>query len=123
MKRLANIASRVAAAYMSGWLKTVFRDLELLLTNGEGADRIVYRSYMTFEYGTSSKFHAFMVCSYTDDATGDTMYVGGNAYGKIGRTARAMAVSRGPSRSSVQGAVDKKERAKERKGYDIEFAE
>jgi predicted DNA-binding WGR domain protein len=123
MKRLANIASRVAAAFMSGWLKTVFRDLELLLTNGEGADRILSRSYMTFEYGTSSKFHAFMVCSYTDDVTGDTVYVGGNAYGRMGKTARAMAVARGASRGSVMAAVEKKERAKERKGYDMAFNE
>jgi predicted DNA-binding WGR domain protein len=123
MKRLANIAERVASAFMSGWLKGVFRDLELLLTNGEGADRIVYRSYLTYEYGTSSKYHAFMVCAYTDSATGDTMYVGGNAYGRIGKNPRAMVVAQGPSRTSVQSAVDKKERAKERKGYDLEFAE
>jgi hypothetical protein len=123
MNRLASIANRVATAYMSGWLKVVFRDLELLLTNGEGADKIMYRSYMTYEYGTSSKFHAFIVCSYTDDATGDTMYVGGNAYGRIGKTARAMAVARGASRSSVMSAVEKKERAKTGKGYDMEFSE
>ena len=122
MNRLASIAERVASSFMSGWLKTVFKDLELILTNGEGADRVFYRSYLTFEHGTSSKYHAFMVCSYTD-VSGETVYVGGNAYGRIGRMARAMAVSRGPSRSSVQSAVLKKERQKENKGYDMEFSE
>jgi hypothetical protein len=120
---LTSMVDRVAAAFMSGWLKTVFRDLELLLTDGEGADRVLYRSYLTFEYGTSSKYHAFMVCSYTDDATGDTVYVGGNGYGRIGRSARVIAVARGSSRSSVRSAVLKKERAKENKGYDMEFSE
>jgi len=122
MSRIARITNRVAVGVLSGWLRGVFQELEYLLTDGQGATNTIYRSYLTYEYGTSSKFHAFAVYEYTD-REGNTVYAGGNAYGRIGKSPKTIRIAKGTSRFGVESAVENKERAKARKGYDIQWSD
>ena len=56
-----------------------------------------------------------MVFEYREG--GEKMYVGGNAYGRIGKGAKTIEIARSDIRRVVENAVNKKERAKRSKGY------
>lgn len=95
------------------WKIQVARDIETIFGRG----LLVtweYSSFLTFSEGTSNKFHYFAVIK----AGGE--YVGGNAYGRIGSSAKVIEIVRGKSLSSVMSVVRRKEYEKEAKGYQRE---
>jgi len=63
--------------------------------------------------GTSNKFHFFAM--FFDPDT--ELYVGANAYGRIGKGAKVITISSSPAKNEVMRAVLKKQMAKQRKGY------
>lgn len=71
----------------------------------------IYELFLTFQEGSSNKFHYFGVFK---SRTGEC--VGGNAYGRIGYNPKAIEVARG-SEGSVMGNVRQKVSDKQRKGY------
>ena len=75
--------------------------------------RQIYESFMTVRDGTSNKFHYFGVFQ---SRSGEA--VGGNAYGRIGYTPKAIEVFRG-SVAGVLLEVRTKAHAKLNKGYRI----
>jgi len=99
------------------WKRGVLRDMEEILTEGEGADSVEYEAFLTMTDDTHNKFHYFAVFRYKKP-DGEIVYVGGNAYGRIGKRSRVMVIARGPSPHGVIRAVQQKEHDKERKGYE-----
>jgi len=91
------------------WKANVSKDLDSVLAGGRG--RYEYWSFLTFQEGTSNKFHMFGVLKLADGS-----YVGGNAYGRIGYGSKVIEVARG-DKGSVMSAVLGKERQKAAKGY------
>jgi hypothetical protein len=61
----------------------------------------------------SGQYHFFAV--YFDPETEE--YVGANAYGRFGKSPKSVQIARGPVLKKVEGKVNTKMRAKERKGY------
>ena len=99
------------------WKSHVLGDMEEILTEGMGAGDVEYSEFLTLIDERSNKFHYFVVFGYRD-ANDDVVYVGGNAYGRIGMTPRIMMIARGLSLSSVENIVRGKQRRKESKGYE-----
>jgi hypothetical protein len=86
----------------------------MLTLNVDATWRQIYESFMTFQDGTSNKFHYFGVFKSRTGAC-----VGGNAYGRIGYNPKAIEIARG-SEGSVMSSVGQKARDKQRqKGYQI----
>ena len=100
-----------------GWKSGVLSDMEEVMTEGMGADDIEYSAFLTNTRGTSNKFHYFVVFRY-QQADGTIVYVGGNAYGRIGKTAKVMVIARAKRPQAVLSMVQRKQRQKESKGYD-----
>jgi hypothetical protein len=91
------------------WKRGVLRDMGTVMAPG---GRAVFEEFLTYTEGTSNKFHMFAI--FEDD---DGVFVGGNAYGRIGKRPRVIEVARGPRRS-VERVVYDKMRKKENKGYE-----
>lgn len=111
MSRIGKIAKKVVGGYMDSWKSGVARNIEQVFGGGDKVDW-EYSSYLTYTGGTSNKFHYFAVVK-----TEDGEYVGGNAYGKIGSTAKIIEIARSSSRGSVMSVVQRKEGEKYNKGY------
>lgn len=85
----------------------------MLALNVNESWKQIYEMFMTFQEGSSNKMHYFGV--FKDRASGQC--VGGNAYGRIGYTPKAIEVARG-SEGMVMGATSGKAYDKRRKGYE-----
>jgi len=96
------------------WKKKVL----VYLRNGLGAPKnakLVYESYLEETRGTSNKFHYFAVLEYKED--GQKTWVGGNAYGRIGKNPRVIEIGIELDKNEILSKVKKKEKAKLSKGY------
>jgi hypothetical protein len=85
-----------------------------VLRNTMGVDsraEAVSAQYLTFREGSSNKFHYFAIFE-----TPEGEYVGGNAWGRIGYSPKAIEIARGSLRH-VESAVMQKMNAKYAKGY------
>lgn len=114
MSRIGRIAKRLVSDYdktpvREVWKAGVSQDIEAVFGGGRPV-KWVYQSFLTYSEGTSHKFHMFAVVQVGHE------YVGGNAYGRIGGTAKVIEIARG-SQGSVMSVVYDKERQKESKGY------
>jgi hypothetical protein len=94
-----------------GWKVGVARAISQVFGKGQRVT-FEYSNFLTFTEGTSNKFHYFAVVK-----TEDGEYVGGNAYGKIGSTAKVIEIARSQSRGQVMNIVQNKEDQKRNKGY------
>lgn len=79
--------------------------------NVDASWKQVYELFLTFQEGTSNKFHYFGVFR---SKTGEC--IGGNSYGRIGYNPKAIEVARG-SEGMVMSAVRGKVSQKQQKGY------
>ena len=111
MSRYKKIANKIVKAYNEMWKSNVARNIEQVFGRGESVDW-EYSSFLTYTEGTSYKFHYFAVVK-----TESGEYVGGNAYGRIGSTAKVIEIARSFSKSSVMSVVQRKEGEKYNKGY------
>lgn len=93
------------------WRKNIVKYLASELGANPRDDE--YLEYMVNQEGSSNKFHLFGVFK-----TDDSRYIGGNAYGRIGKTPRVKKIAMGGERV-VFHEVEKKARQKARKGYEI----
>lgn len=93
-----------------GWKIQVQRAIESAFGRGMRVSW-EYSSFLTYTEGTSNKFHYFGVVKAGNE------YVGGNAYGRIGVTAKVIEIARSPNLRQVMGIVKDKEYQKEAKGY------
>lgn len=84
----------------------------MLTLNVDSSWKQIYELFLTFQEGTSNKFHYFGVFR---SRTGEC--VGGNAYGRIGYNPKAIEVARG-SEGSVMSNIRQKVSDKQRKGYE-----
>ena len=83
----------------------------MLALNVDSSWKQIYELFLTYQEGTSNKFHYFGVWK---SKTGEC--VGGNAYGRIGYNPKAIEVSRG-SEGMVMSNVRQKASDKQHKGY------
>lgn len=95
------------SSHTTRWAKQTL----MLTLNVDSSWKQIYELFLTFQEGTSNKFHYFGVFK---SRTGEC--VGGNAYGRIGYNPKAIEVARG-SEGSVMSAVRGKVYDKQRKGY------
>jgi hypothetical protein len=93
-----------------GWKIQVQRAIESAFGRGMRVSW-EYSSFLTYTEGTSNKFHYFGVVKAGNE------YVGGNAYGRIGVTAKVIEIARSTNLRQVMGIVKDKEYQKESKGY------
>ena len=96
------------SSHTKRWARTAL----MTALNVDASWRQIYDHFLTYQEGTSNKFHYFGVFK---SKTGEC--VGGNAYGRIGYNPKAMEVARG-SEGSVMAAVRDKVGAKVNKGYE-----
>ena len=83
----------------------------MLTLNVDASWRQIYELFLTFQEGSSNKFHYFAIFK---SRTGQC--AGGNAYGRIGYNPKAIEVARG-SEMSVMSDVRQKVSQKQHKGY------
>lgn len=95
----------------SSWRNNLVKFFASELGAKPGNDK--YLKYMVNQEGNSNKFHLFGVFSLDDGR-----YIGGNAYGRIGKTPRVKELAMGSERI-VFHEVEKKARQKERKKYEV----
>ena len=89
------------------WAKTNL----MLALRVDNSWKQIYESFLTFQEGSSNKFHYFSVWK---SKTGEC--VGGNAFGRIGYNPKGFEIARG-NESSVMSAVRGKESVKRSNGY------
>jgi len=97
------------SSHTTRWAKQTL----MLTLNVDASWKQIYELFLTFQEGTSNKFHYFGVFR---SKSGEC--VGGNAYGRIGYNPKAIEVARG-SEGMVMSIVRGKVSDKTRKGYEV----
>lgn len=119
MKRHSGELLKLAKILVSNdyWQRRIVEESAKAMIRSIDEPIVVYSNYLTYTYGTSSKYHMFLIYEYRDADTGKTMYVGLNTYGPIGKRMTFFELARGPMLGSVRAKVMQKEQAKINKGY------
>jgi len=114
-----NVAARAIEGMGMSWYNvTVMSRTEIImaLTSGLGLGRrasLLKEQLMVMREGSSNKFHYFALF---DDRENER-FVAGNAYGRIGYRPTVVLIAEGPNQLAVEGAYNRKARAKMAKGY------